>query len=188
MTEFPVLESAGGKDAVDMKRARLRFTIGSLMTAVAIVAVLLALFTAWRELLPVAILVGIPLAALSGLLAYVSSQRPEWRFGIQLMMLGLVILGGGWLWSHLILRQVGRRMGPLGLDGALRADDHRFWGFQVPMVVTGICLAVYVLVLAIVCARRRRVGLAVLVMGYAYALAVDWALLVFLLDLETFVD
>src|ERR1700722_8785418 len=80
--------------------ARLRFTIRSQMIAVAVIAGLLALLTAWTEFLPVLIVVGIPLAGSAGLLARVPPHRPRWRFLILTLMLGWIILGCGWLWAR----------------------------------------------------------------------------------------
>jgi hypothetical protein len=169
-----------------MKQVRLRFTIGNLMIAVALVAGLLALFTAWIELLPVAILVGIPLVSLSGLLARVPPHRPGWRFGILLVILGLVILGGGWFWARAALWIFQRQERSFNLDGAAHANYYGFWGLDVPMLVTAVGLVVDVLVLVIVCARRRRAGLVLLVVGYAFALAFTWLSLFALLALEAF--
>ena len=86
--------------AMERGGVRLRFTIRSLMIAVAVIAGLLALLTAWTEFLPVLIVVGIPMASSAGLLARVPPHRPRWRFLILTLMLGWIILGCGWLWAR----------------------------------------------------------------------------------------
>ncbi len=84
--------------AMESGGVRLRFSIRSLMIAVAVIAGLLALLTAWTEFLPVLIVVGIPMVGSAGLLACVPPHRPRWRFLILTQMLGWIILGCGWLW------------------------------------------------------------------------------------------
>ena len=169
-----------------MRRSRVRFTIRSLMIAVAAVAGLLAVFTTWSEFLPVLILVGIPLAGLSGLLAQVPPRRSSWRFGILAVMLGLVILGGGWLWARSAIWFFQWQAGSVALDGASRGAHYRFWGLTIPMKMTAICLVWDVFGLSVVCAHRRRFGILVLVVGYALALVFAYVILFAWLDFEAF--
>ena len=173
------------KDSKEMGPIRPRFTILSLMIAVAVIAGLLSVLTTWREFLPVLILVGIPVVGLAGLLARVPSQRPVWRLWIFTVMLGFVILGGGWLWARLAIGIFRWKTGTPRLDGS---GYYGKWGLGTPFLVTGICLIVHVLVMAIACLDRRRFGLFLLVVGYAIAMAFSWFLLFVLLDLEAFVD
>src|SRR5207248_10064868 len=105
------------------------------------------------ELLPVLVLVGIPLAVLSGLLAQVPPHRPAWRFGILAVMLGLVILGGGWLWARSVIWFFQRQEGFVALDGAGRGALYRFFGLTIPSHLTAVCLVCDVLGLAIICAH-----------------------------------
>jgi len=169
-----------------MSRSRLRFTIRGLMIAVAVVAGILALLTTWRELLPVLILVGIPLSCLSGLLAQVPPQRPGWRFGILAAMLGLVILGGGWLWARSVISFFQRQEESVALGALSRAAHYRTLGLTIPSSVTAIGLAWNVLGLALLCAHRRRFDLWLLVVAYAMALAFAWICLFAGLDFEAF--
>jgi hypothetical protein len=155
------------------------------MIAVAIVAGLLAVFTAWIQLLPLVIFVGIPLAVLSGLVARVPPQQLSRRFWIQVVIVGWLILGIGWLWARAMLWFFQRQVGSQRLGSAFLAGYYEFWGLKVPMMVTGICLVMNVLVLTIACASRRRAGLALLVAGNAYALAFVWSLLFISLHFES---
>ena len=61
----------------EMGPTRLRFTIRSLMIAVAPIAGMLAVLTRWKEFLPVLIVVEIPLVSLTGLLARVPHDGPR---------------------------------------------------------------------------------------------------------------
>ncbi len=170
----------------EMGSARLRFTIRSLMIAVAAIAGLLAVFTRWAEILPVLIVVGIPLAGLIGLLGGVPPQRPTWRLAILAVMLGWIILGCGWLWARSAIWIFQRQAGSVLPAGGAGAGYYEFWGLEIPMMVTGIGLVVDVLVLAIACVRRGLFGLVLLVVGDAFALALGWFLLFILLEFEAF--
>ncbi len=161
-----------------------RFTIRSLMIAVAAIAGLLSVLTTWREFLPVLILVGLPVVGLTGLLARVPPQRPVWRLWILTVMLGFMILGGGWLWARLAIGIFRWKTGS-PLD---RSGYYAGWGLMIPSFVTGIGLIVHVLVLAIACVDRRRFGLLLLVVGYALAQAISWFLLFALLGFEAYSD
>ena len=169
-----------------MRLYRVRFTIRTLMIAVLAVGGLLALLTVWVDLLPLLILVVIPLIGLSGLLARVPSQRPAWRFGISAVMLGLIILGGGWLWARSVIWYLQREQGFVAIGTASRLADYHFWGLTIPSSVTAVCLTVDVLVLAVACVPRRRRSMILLVMAYALALAGAWVLLFADLELEAF--
>jgi hypothetical protein len=197
--------------AIERSGVRLRFTIRSLMIAVAVIAGLLAVLTAWTEFLPVLIVVGIPMAGSAGLLARVPPHRPRWRFLFLTLMLGWIILGCGWLWSRSAIWVFQQQEGSVSLKGAARAADYAFWGLGFPMMASGLGLVVIVLVLAIDCARqglfspalpggsmadyKRRIraffdlfGVVLLVMGYAFALAFGWFLLFVMLELLAFHD
>jgi hypothetical protein len=197
--------------AMERGGVRLRFTIRSLMIAVAVIAGLLALLTAWSEFLPVLIVVGIPMASSAGLLARVPPHRPRWRFLILTMMLGWIILGCGWLWARSAIWVFQQQEGTVNLQRAARAAEYAFWGLGFPRMTTGLGLVVIVLVLAIDCARqglfspavrgrsmadyKRRIraffgsfGVMLLVMGYAFALAFGWFLLFVMLSVGSFPD
>jgi hypothetical protein len=162
------------ENSKEMGPVRPRFTIRSLMIAVAVIAGLLSVLTTWTEFLPVLILVGIPLVGLTGLLVRVPPQRPVWRLWIFTVMLGFVILGGGWLWARLAIGIFRWKTGSPRLEGS---GYYAKWGWGIPCMVTGICLIVHILVLAIACVDRRRFGLFLLVVGYALAMALSWFLL-----------
>jgi hypothetical protein len=168
-----------------MGMVRLRFTIRSLMITVAVIAGVLAVLTEWTEFLPVFIVVGIPLVGLTGLLARVPSQRPAWRLWIFTVMLGFMILGGGWLWARFAIGYFQWKTGSPTLQ---ESAYHQAWGLMIPSIVTATGLIVHGLVLVIACVDRRRTGLLMLVVGYAFAMAMSWFLLFGLLNMWGFVD
>jgi hypothetical protein len=165
---------------------RVRFTIRTLMIAVLAVGGLLASLTVWADLLPLFILVVIPLTGLGGLIAQVPPQRPAWRLGISVAMLGLIILGGGWLWARSLIWYWQWEQGLVAIGAVSREANYHFWGLTIPSRVTAICLMVVVLRLAVGCAPRRRRSLLFLVAAYALALAGAWVLLFADLELEAF--
>ena len=101
-------------------------------------------------------------------------------------MLGLIILGVGWLSARSVIWSFQRHEGFDAIGGASRGRGYYFWGMTVPSSVTGCCMLVDVLVLAVACTPRRRRGLLVLVVPYALALAVAWVALFAFLEIEAF--
>ena len=172
-----------------MRTVRLpgvRFTIRSLMIALMAVAVCLAVFRARHDLLLVFVLVIIPLVGLIGLWAQVSPQRVSWRLGILSAMLGLIILGMGWLWARSVIWHFQGQEGFVAIGGANRGEDYQFWGSTLPGFVTGICSTIYVLFLTAACARRRRRILLLPALAYALAMAVVYVTLFADLEFEAF--
>jgi hypothetical protein len=159
----------------------VKFTIRTLMIAVAALSGLLALLRDWLGLLPLYVVV-IPLAGLNGLRAQVPPQRPSWRFGILVVMLGFTILGVGWLWARSVIWYFQRQEGFDAIGSVSRAGYYQLWGLTVPSGVTAVCLMVHVLYLAVVCVPRRRRSLLPLVAAFALALA--GAYVVHFADLE----
>ena len=86
-------------DWFPLSRCGVQFTIRSLMIAVFALAGLLGLARVRPDLIPVATLVGIPTVALTERLTHVPRHPPTWRLWIAAGILGLVIIGGGWLWA-----------------------------------------------------------------------------------------
>ncbi len=140
----------------------------------------------WRDFLPVSVLVLVPLAGLYGLRSQVPPQRPTWRFGVSAVMLGLIILGASWFWARSLVWYAQRLERFEAIGNATRGADYQFWGLTLPRNVTGICLLVYIVLLAIACTPRRRRGLLLVVILYALALAGAHFLLFIDLDLEAF--
>ena len=128
----------------------------------------------------------IPLASLTGLRAQVPPERPSWRSVISAVMLGLIILGGGWFWARSVIWHFQRPEGFEAIGGASRGEDYQFWGLTVPRHATGICLMAYVSGLALACTPRRRRRLLLIVVAYALALALSYLFLFILLDFEAF--
>ena len=147
------------------------------MIVVLIVAFSLALLTKWPECLLVVVLLGIPLAGLSRLLGKVPPRRTSWRIGISAVMLGLIILGAGWLWGRLVLWYFQRPERSGVLAGPSRLPEFRALGVALPAVVSAFCLLLNVLALAETCVTRRRFGLLMLVVIYAFMLAITWCIL-----------
>jgi len=166
----------------------MQFTIRRLLSLVAIVAALLALLPLWREVLPIVIVVDIPITSLCGLLTEVPLERPSWRRCISAALLGVLILAGGWLWARLVIWHFQRLEGHVVIAGATLRDDYPFWGLLIPSCVTGVCLVVYVSILACACIPRHRRDLLWLVVGYAAYLSFAWSVLFGDLDLEAFSD
>ena len=167
----------------------MQFTIRNLRVAVAVAAGWLAVLLAGREILPGLVLLGLPLAGLFGLRARVPPQRPAWRFGILAVMLGPVILGGGWLWARCVIWSFQRETGAIAIGSASRGAYYEFWGLTVPGAVTGMGLMAYVLWLAIRCMLPRRLGpflLLPVVVAYAFVLAFGWFALFVPLAFEAF--
>jgi hypothetical protein len=158
------------------------------MCLVAVVAGSLALLRIGLAMLPVVLAVLIPLIALSVLLQYVPGKRPSWRRGINAGRLGWLILGAGWLWARLIVSFFQKQEGLVDISNARRADFYEFWGLTVPSVATGVCLIVYVIILAVSCISRRRPTLLWLVGGYAVLLLISWFIVFVELVIEAFLD
>ena len=106
------------------------------------------------HLLLVFVLVVIPLVGLIGLRTQVSPQRVSWRLGILAAMLGLIILGIGWLWARSVIWHFQGQERFVAIGGASRGEDYRFWGSTLPGCVTGICSIIYVLFLTAASATR----------------------------------
>ena len=181
--------SVGDYWGVHVKCFRLldvKFTIRSLMFAVMAVAVCFAVLRAWRDFLLVFVLVIIPLMGLIGLWTQVPPQRVSWRFGILAAMLGLIILGTGWLWARSVIWHFQGQEWFVAIGGASRGEDYEFWGSTLPGCVTGIGLIVHVLFLTVACATRRSRSLLLLVLPYALALAAVYIILFADLEFEAF--
>jgi hypothetical protein len=164
----------------------VRFTIRSLMIGVALVAGLLAVLPFWREALMLALLIGVPLVGLRGLLAQVPRHRPTWRYGIATAMLGFVILGAGWLWAREVTWYFQRHEGFLALNSAHRAHEHEFWCVDLPSTVTAVFLLLTVAALGAACVIRGRRDYLWIVLGYALALTEVWFALFAYLEVEGF--
>ena len=141
-----------------MKRAvtpkRFRFTIRTLIIAIMAVGVVTAMLRRWNDFLLFLVFILVPLAGLMGLWTRVPQERTSWRRWIAAAMLGLVILGTGWLWARCVIWRFQRLEGFVLIGGASRGAYYEFWGATVPERVTGICLLVYVLFLVVVCAPK----------------------------------
>jgi hypothetical protein len=101
-------------------------------------------------------------------------------------MLGLIILGIGWLWARSVIWYSQRQEGFKAIGGASRGEDYQFWGLTIPSLVTGICLMVHALFLGVACAPRRRRGLMPVLVAYALALTVAYVLLFADVEFEAF--
>ncbi len=150
---------------------RFRFTIRTLIIAIMAVGVLMAMVRRWHDFLFFFVMILVPLAGLAGLWSRVPQERPSWRRWISAAMLGLIILGTGWLWARCLIWHFQRQEGFVAIGGASRGAYYEFWGSTVPERVTGICLLVYVLFLLVVCTRKRRRAFLPLVVSYALGLA-----------------
>jgi hypothetical protein len=156
------------------------------MIAVLIVACSLALLKKWPECLLVVVLLGIPLAGLSGLLGKVPPRRTSWRFGISAVMLGLIILGAGWFWGRSVLWFFERQEGLTAVPGTSRSRHAELLGVTIPAIVTAFGLILNLLALADTCVTRRRFGLLLLVAIYALMLTIAWCILFGVLNAEAF--
>jgi hypothetical protein len=168
-----------------MQPRRSQLTIRTLMITVMALGVVFALLRDWSDLWPVSVLVVIPLAGLTGLRAQVPPERTSWRFGVSAVMLGLIILGVGWFWARSVIWYIQWQEGFQLIYIASRGEDYQFWGSTVPRNVTGVCLLVYIVLLASACTARRR-GLLPVVAAYALALAGSYVILFALLEFEAF--
>jgi hypothetical protein len=164
----------------------VKFTIRSLMIAVMAAAVCFAVLRAGRDFLLVSVLVLIPLLGLIGIWTQVPPQRVSWQFGILAAMLGLIILGMGWLWARSVIWHFQRQEGFVAIGGASHGEDYEFWGSTLPGCVTGIGLIVHVLLLTVACAPRRSRSLLLLVPPYALALTAVYIILFADLEFEAF--
>ena len=164
----------------------LRFTIRTLIIAIMAVGVLMAMRTAWNDLLFFSVLILVPLAGLVGLWSRVPQERPSWRHWISVAMVGWIILGSGWLCARCVIWHFQRQEGFVAIGGANRGAYYEFWGATVPGNVTGIGLLVYVFFLVVVCvSKRRRVFLPAVAL-YALALAAAYIWLFAALEFEAF--
>jgi hypothetical protein len=156
------------------------------MIAVAVIAGSLAVVLNHTECLPLLIIVGIPLGGLIGLLRRVPPDRPGWRLGVQAVMLGWLIIAGGWLWARSVVWWLQHREGLPSLGVSSLLDKYDFWWLRVPLGVTAFCLVAHVLGLARFCLRRRHFVGCLFVFGYGTVLAVACMLLFVALELEVF--
>jgi hypothetical protein len=154
----------------------MQFTIRGLMIAILAVAGLLGLMRR-PDLLPLAFVVGSPVTGLASLLARVPRDRPAWRVWIYATILGLMILGAGWLWARESIWYLQGLVSFNVVRGLTGGEDYRFRGFTIPSTVTAICLMVYGLILVVACVRRPHRGLLRVVVGYAAVLAAAWLVL-----------
>ena len=67
-----------------------------------------------------------------------------------------------------------------------QAAQYEYWGLTVPMTVTGICLAVFLSRIIVLCSLQRRAELMLVAIGYAWAMAVAWIWLYAWLKSEAF--
>jgi hypothetical protein len=169
-----------------MQLDRLRFTIRALMIAVLAVGVLMAMLKQWRDFLSFFVAVLVPLTGLIGLWVRVSPQRPSLRYVISAGMIGFVILGIGWLLARCMIWHFQRQEGLVAIGGAARGKYYEYWGLTVPALATDICSAIYLLLLAVACAPRRRRGLLPVLVAYAFVLAVAHIWLFADLEFEAF--
>jgi hypothetical protein len=165
---------------------RFRFTIRTLISAIMAIGVIMAMLRRWNDFLLFFVFILVPLAGLIGLWTRVPQERPSWRRWISAAMLGLIILGGGWLWARCVIWHFQRQEGFVAIGGASRGAYYEFWGATVPERVTGICLLVYVLCLVAVCGPKRRRGFLPVILLYAFALAVAYIWLFADLAFEAF--
>jgi hypothetical protein len=165
---------------------RFRFTIRTLVVAIMAVGILVAMLRRWNDFLFFFFLILVPLAGLLGLWSRVPEERPSWRRWISAAMLGLVILGGGWLWARCVIWQFQRQEGFVAIGGAGRGAYYEFWGSTVPECVTGICLLVYALFRVVVCAPKRRRPFLPVAVLYALGLAAAYIWFFASLEFEAF--
>jgi hypothetical protein len=168
-----------------MRLPRMQFTIRGLMFAVAVLALVLAVWPAWPVLLLIFGLVGIPATAVI-LLAQVPWKRLPWRFGIAAFAPGFIVLTGGWLWARSMISSFQRHEGFIAIGAASRGAYYEYWGVTVPSAVTGSCLIALVLPMLVVCAIRRRFDLFMGTVGYALVMACAYVWLFADLEFEAF--
>ncbi len=165
---------------------RFRFTIRTLIVAIMALGVLMPMLRRWNDLLFFFFLILVPLTGLAGLWTRVPQDRPSWRRWISAAMLGLIILGTGWLWARCVIWQFQRQEGFVAIGGASWGAYYEFWGATLPERVTGICLLVYVLFLVVVCAPKRRRAFLPVVVLYAFGLAAAYIWFFASLEFEAF--
>jgi hypothetical protein len=153
---------------------RAQFTIRSLMIAVLIVACALGLLRRWPEGLLVIVLLGVPLFALSILFGKVPRRRSARRFGMSVAMLSLIVLGTGWFSARSLIWFFQWRYGSVAHYGMLGWLNYPALFVVIPAGVSAIGLILNIVVLADICASRRRFGLLLLVAAFALALAFGW--------------
>ena len=164
-----------------MDRSRVRLRIRSLMLAVATAAGFLALLRLCPMipyLLLIVFLLNIPAAVicLSAALVRVRGRRLPWRAATVAAMQGSLILGAGWLWAISAISFFQGRAGIGAIEVASRTAHDVFWGLTVPMTVTGICLAIFVSRVVVLCALERRHDLLLVMAPYAWAMVFTWLL------------
>ncbi len=156
------------------------------MIAVAGVAVVLAMWRVWLVLLVVLSVIAGPLAVAVFVLARVSWREISWRSVIVNVMAGSCILAAGWLWARAAMSSFQQREGVDSLWYLNEAAQYEYWGLTVPMTVTGICLAVLLSRIIVLCSLQRRSELILVAIGYAWAMAVAWIWLYAWLKSEAF--
>lgn len=169
-----------------MQGSRAQFTIRSLMIAVAGVAVVLAMWRVWLVLLVVLSVIAGPLWVVVFVLARVPWREISWRSVIVNVMAGSFILAAGWLWARSAISSFRRSEGVGSLGYSNKAAEYEYWGLMVPMTVTGICLAVLLSRIIVLCSLRLRSELILVAIGYAWAMAVAWIWLYAWLKSEAF--
>jgi hypothetical protein len=156
---------------------RVRFTIRGLMIAVAAVGGLLAILRLSPVLLGGLLVLNIPTAVigLCVVMGRAPGRRSPGRSGIVTALQGALILAAGWAWSLVAIAFFQHRVGA-GAPEESRIAGFEFWCSTVPMTVTGVCLATFVLGIAVICILRRRQDLMPAVVAFAWAMAVTWVL------------
>ena len=153
---------------------RVRFTIRSMMIVVLIVACALGLLRRWPEGLLVLVLLGVPLFVLSILFRKVPRRRSAWRFGMSLAMLSVIVLGTGWFSARFLIWFFRWQHGSTAHHGMLGWVNYPALFVVIPAGASALGLILNMIVLADLCASRRRFGLLLLVAAFAVALAVGW--------------
>jgi hypothetical protein len=154
-----------------MRLQLFRSTIRSLMVAVIAVGLTFAFVREWRDLLPFAIMVVVPLCGLAVGRAQIQCPPPFWRFEIPACVAGWLVLAIGWLWSHCLILHFQRQEGARLIGQSARANYYEFWALTIPAIVTAVSLVVHATILTAACASRRRRPLLPIVLGQALMLA-----------------
>jgi hypothetical protein len=144
------------------------------MIAAAAIAGLLALLRTWPILLGLACvvfllnLIPLGMAGLNEAFAVATGLPVPRPAGIVAGLKGFGILAAGWVWCLASLAILPRPGTPTS------AQWIEFWGWQLPMAGTGLGLVAFIARLLMICIRRRRPDLGVLMVTYTFAMAMAW--------------
>jgi hypothetical protein len=157
---------------------RVRFTIRGLMIAVAAIGGFLAILRLSPVLLVAFLVLNIPTAVigLCVVMARAPGRRLPGRVGIVTALQGGLILVVGWAWSLTAIAFFQQRVNAGAPPEDSRRTGYEFWCSTVPMTMTGLGLAAFVLGIAVICVLRHRSDLMPVVAAYAWAMAVTWVL------------